>query len=95
VKTSAVPSFDKRTLILNVTHRHPDDIPIESAFLMVRRDVELITQQLPTANVISLLRHHYASPMAARSRPRNGGELPAKPAPPTSFMLVPPTLTSQ
>ena len=32
---------------------------------------------------------------AARSRPRNDGELPAKPAPPTSFMLLPPTFTSQ
>ena len=28
---------------------------------------------------------------AVRSRPRNGGELPAKPAPLTSFMLVPPS----
>ena len=32
---------------------------------------------------------------AARSRPRNGGVLPASTAPPTSFMLLPPTFTSQ
>ena len=32
---------------------------------------------------------------AARSRPRNGGELLAKPAPHISSMLVPPTFTSQ
>ena len=32
---------------------------------------------------------------AARSRPRNGGELAASTAPPTSFMLVPPTFTTQ
>ena len=38
---------------------------------------------------------HLLALTAARSRPRNGGELPAKLAPLTSSMLVPPTSASQ
>ena len=39
--------------------------------------------------------HQCKHSTGARSRPRNGGELPANTAPLTSFMPVPPTFTSQ
>ena len=39
--------------------------------------------------------HHRPSSSRSAARSRNGGELPASTAPPTSFMPVPPTFTSQ
>ena len=66
-------------------------------FLLMRVALKLRSLRLNTPPCVASRYSEYkptslSTSMAARSRPRNGGELPAKHAPLLSSMLVPPTL---